>query len=327
MAKVTAIVPNYNHERYLERRIGSVLDQTYQDLELLLLDDASTDGSARILNGYRGHPRVRDVIINEANTGIPFKQWNKGVAAAQGEYIWLAESDDFADPRLVERLVEKLDAHPNVGVAYAQSLAVDENDKVLYPLTVWTDDLSTTHWRSDYVASGTEECAVYMSRKGTIPNASGVLFRRSAFQAAGGAEENYRLSGDWITWAKLLMVSDVAFVSEGLNFFRMHPNTVRKASSRGAIALTEAVRILQYIAGRVRIPADIYDDGCNRLLERWIKELELGRFGWRVNAEIYGLLRQVDSRLHRRLLQRLLGKASKRVGIRPAPTGSESGSR
>jgi len=111
MPKVSVIVPNYNHARYLRQRVDSVLGQTFQDFELILLDDCSTDESRSVLSSYAGNPRVR-IEFNEVNSGSTFKQWNKGVRLARGEYVWIAESDDYADPQLLERLVSRLDAEP-----------------------------------------------------------------------------------------------------------------------------------------------------------------------------------------------------------------------
>src|ERR1700738_1634065 len=111
MPRVSVIVPNYNHARFLRRRMESVLRQTYRDFEVILLDDCSTDESRSILSEYAGDPRVR-LEFNEKNSGSPFKQWNKGVALASGEYGWIAESDDYADERLLERLVAVLDHEP-----------------------------------------------------------------------------------------------------------------------------------------------------------------------------------------------------------------------
>jgi glycosyltransferase involved in cell wall biosynthesis len=93
--------------RFLRRRIESVLCQTYQDFELILLDDCSSDESRSLLSEYAGDPRVR-IEFNEVNSGSPFKQWNKGVRLARGQYVWIAESDDYADKRLLERLVAQL---------------------------------------------------------------------------------------------------------------------------------------------------------------------------------------------------------------------------
>src|ERR1022692_1882228 len=107
MVKVSVVIPNYNHSRFLPRRIDSVLEQTFQDFELILLDDCSTDDSRSILSQYADESRVR-IEFNEVNSGTPFRQWNKGVGLARGEYVWIAESDDYADKRLLERLVAVL---------------------------------------------------------------------------------------------------------------------------------------------------------------------------------------------------------------------------
>src|SRR5215472_4105163 len=109
MPKVSVIIPNYNHARYLQQRIDTVLGQTFQDFEVILLDDCSTDESRSIISEYAKDPRVR-TEFNEVNSGSTFKQWNKGVRLARGEYVWIAESDDYADKRFLEKLVYRLDA-------------------------------------------------------------------------------------------------------------------------------------------------------------------------------------------------------------------------
>ena len=76
---VSVVVPNYNYKRYLNLRIQSILQQTYQNIELILLDDASTDGSEEVLSDYQDHAKVSHILLNEHNTGNPFKQWFKGM--------------------------------------------------------------------------------------------------------------------------------------------------------------------------------------------------------------------------------------------------------
>lgn len=79
---VSVVVPNYNYKRYLNLRIQSILQQTYQNIELILLDDASTDGSEEVLSDYQDHAKVSHILLNEHNTGNPFKQWFKGMQLA-----------------------------------------------------------------------------------------------------------------------------------------------------------------------------------------------------------------------------------------------------
>ncbi len=105
MPKVSVIVPNYNHESFLQQRIDSILNQTYQDFELILLDDASSDASISIIENYRYEEKVSEIVLNTVNSGSPFKQWIKGIKLAKGEFIWIAESDDFAEPTFLETTV------------------------------------------------------------------------------------------------------------------------------------------------------------------------------------------------------------------------------
>src|SRR5690349_3561194 len=104
--KVSVIVPNYNHARYLKQRIDSVLNQTFTDFELILLDDHSTDESLSIIENYRNHPRVSAIILNAENSGSTFRQWRKGLEQAKGQFVWIAESDDSADANFLEKTVE-----------------------------------------------------------------------------------------------------------------------------------------------------------------------------------------------------------------------------
>ena len=204
MPKVSVVVPNYNHARFLPKRIESILRQTYQDFELILLDDCSTDDSRAILRTYAGDPRVR-LEFNEVNSGSPFKQWNKGVRLAQGKYVWIAESDDYADPRLLERLVAILEADPTVAYAYCRSWRVTEDDRKDGFGDFYLAYLDASRWTTDYCADGHDECRDYFIHQNAVPNASGVVFRREIYERVGGADESLRLCGDWKLWAAMAL--------------------------------------------------------------------------------------------------------------------------
>ena len=119
--QVSVIVPNYNHAQYLVQRIDSVLAQTCQDFELILLDDCSPDHSREVLERYREHPKVAHIVYNEANSGSTFKQWDKGIALARGEYIWIAESDDWCEPTLLETLLDGIHRDKDCVLSYCQT--------------------------------------------------------------------------------------------------------------------------------------------------------------------------------------------------------------
>jgi hypothetical protein len=250
---VSAIVPNYNHARFLRRRLESVLGQTFGDFELIVLDDASTDDSREVIAPFLRDARVR-FHPSDRNSGSPFVQWNRGVQLARGEFVWLAESDDFAAPQLLETLVGLLRANPRAAIAYCQSLRVDADDQVLGSLADYTADLDATRWQRPFVNDGRDECGRFLLWKNTIPNASAVVFRREAYLRAGGAPLDLRLSGDWLAWARLLLQGDIAFTPEPLNYFRQHPSTVRAATSLRQLQ-EESWRVQRFILRHGRAPA------------------------------------------------------------------------
>ncbi|MBM4058315.1 MAG: glycosyltransferase, partial [Planctomycetes bacterium] len=105
---VSVIVPNYEHAPHLPERLASILDQDVVDIEIILLDDRSGDGSLAILEEFaRREPRA-SVVANTVNSGSAFRQWRKGLVQARGRYVWITESDDAARPGLLRTLVAML---------------------------------------------------------------------------------------------------------------------------------------------------------------------------------------------------------------------------
>lgn len=206
----------------------SILRQTYTDFEMIVLDDASSDDSHAIIQNYLHIPNVR-FVPNARNSGTTFAQWNKGVELARGEYVWIAESDDFAEPNLLEKLVPILENNPKVGIAYGQSRTVASNgEQIMDTLARILEPLDRQRWNSSFAASGIEECRRYLLWLNTIPNASAVVFRKQTFLAAGKADFSLKLTGDWFMWVKMLLISDLGFHASIVNSFRQHGATVRE---------------------------------------------------------------------------------------------------
>jgi glycosyltransferase involved in cell wall biosynthesis len=309
--RVSVVVPNYQHARFLARRLESVLAQTFSDLELIYLDDGSTDDSAAVFARCAGDPRVR-AAPPLPRSGNPFVQWNRGVALARGEYVWIAEADDDALPALLERLVGVLDANPRVGLAYCESIAIDASGAELFPLSRRTRALDPSHtrWQSDFVASGEDECRRYLIFKNTIPNASAVVFRRSVFEAVGGADEALSLSGDWLTWVKLCLASDLAFVAEPLNRFRRHRRSVRQRSDP-ALQTLEAYAVQSHIRRHLALTETESEAAFDYLARRWMKRAlrVRRRISLRGSARIWAAARALDPRIGPRLLRAAPGVA------------------
>ncbi len=252
---VSVIIPNYNHAPFLKKRIDSVLNQTYQDFEVIILDDCSTDNSKKTIEQYRGHPKISRIVYNQQNSGSPFKQWLKGIALSKGDWIWTAESDDYCLPNLLSELVDNVQKFPGMVISYCQSFEVDGEGTVLGDISWHVADLHAQRWKSDFYADGTDEIKNYLFHRNTIPNASAVLFKKTAYEQADKGFQNMKFCGDWLLWIQMLKQGAIAFKSQPLNFFRQHAATTRVLDSyeKRKKRLEEEYEILDDIKKTIRL--------------------------------------------------------------------------
>ncbi|WP_341529399.1 glycosyltransferase family 2 protein [Nostoc sp. UHCC 0302] len=127
MNKVSIIIPVYNAEKYIAATLQSALDQTYKNLEILIIDDGSPDRSIEICQQFIDH-RIK--IIRQQNRGLPGAR-NTGIRHATGEYLTLLDADDLWLPEKLEKHVKHLDNSPHVGVSFSRSAFIDENGQPL----------------------------------------------------------------------------------------------------------------------------------------------------------------------------------------------------
>jgi glycosyltransferase involved in cell wall biosynthesis len=314
MPKVSVIIPNYNHAAYLEQRIATVLAQTFQDFELILLDDCSTDGSAELVKQYANHPKVTATVVNAKNSGSPFKQWNRGVALASGRFIWIAESDDFADERLLATLVAAIEQADGIGIAFCHSWNVDETGKVNGDLHAWYQRIDPRHWQASYVNKGTEEIGRYLIHKNALLNVSAVLFRKEVFVAAGQAPEDMYYCGDWLTWVRMLLTADVAYVAQPLNYFRNHGATTRNLSSfpKQIARMGEEYRVARFIeTHNPGYPGEV-QKRYDQLLKQWLFWGRFYRYAPRHFTAMFRIARQYDAQLAARMGRYVLGRVIRR---------------
>jgi glycosyltransferase involved in cell wall biosynthesis len=225
--------------------MDSILNQSYQDFEVIILDDCSTDDSRSVIENYRSNPKISNIVYNQENSGSPFIQWNKGVRLSKGSLIWIAESDDYCELTFLEETVAKMESNPSIGLVYAQSLERDE--------ITGEESISFAHslkfkrfFEHSYFEKGRREVSEKLAYENTIPNASSVLFRKAIFDQVGGADETMRLCGDWFLWIKILLVSDVYFIAEPLNVFRLTSISVRNRYSK-VQTFSERMKILNWM--------------------------------------------------------------------------------
>lgn len=220
---ISIIVPNYNHERFLKQRLDSVFNQTFQDFEIILLDDCSTDNSQEILLQYAQHPKVSHCVFNEVNSGSSFKQWQKGIALAKGEYIWIAESDDYCELDFLDNLIELF--IPEIVLVLCSSININDRGDIL-GINEWATSFDKMKWTNNYVNDGENEIKNYMRYRNCIPNASAVLFKKNAIDKSFFHNDFY-YCGDWFFWLQLLQRGSIAYLNNPLNFFRKHTTTTR----------------------------------------------------------------------------------------------------
>lgn len=226
---VSIIVPTYNHEKFLVQRLQSIFNQTFQDFEIILLDDCSTDESQLILKKYCLHPKVSNIVFNKINSGSPFKQWQKGINLAKGKYIWIAESDDFCENNFLHKLLEPLIVDSSLGIAYCQSDDVDVNGESLRSRVHYTEQFSPNIWKESFVIEGKKFVELYLSFFNVIPNASAVIFKKELISKPSCLNSflEMKMCGDWFFWIKMALNSKVFFLNETLNYFREHQSSSR----------------------------------------------------------------------------------------------------
>jgi len=270
---VSVIVPNYNHARYLKKRLESIFNQTFQDFEVVLLDDASTDSSVEVLNEYADHAAVR-IVRNEKNSGSPFRQWLKGIDMARADIIWIAESDDVCEPLFLETLLHAF-GNPEVKLAYANSRVMDENDRITwdYENGEYLSSLSETKWKKSYLVAAEQEINDGLGVKDTILNISAVLFRRFTFtEEFRKTLEGMRIAGDWYFIANAIKDGKIYYDAAKLNSHRRHSESViGKTVSEKKMEdfFREFCIVQQYIFGNYRLDDNFHKKWESYLRKQW----------------------------------------------------------
>ena len=267
---VSVIVPNYNYARYLRQRLKSIWSQTYPIHEVILLDDASTDGSKTLIAELVRESGDRlKVDYNKENSGSVSRQWARGFALTTGDLVWIAEADDFAEPGFLESTVKAF-ANPQTVLSYCQSRQIDEVGNVLAEDYLdYVNGVDPNLWRSNYHRSGLVEIAEALSIKNTIPNASAVLFRRDALGRIlnDHLEEMVALrnAADWLCYIRILEQGAIAFTAATLNNHRRHPHSVTLAAANQQ-HLSE-IEAMQRLAASVTPVSQKYQLAAPKYLE------------------------------------------------------------
>lgn len=231
---VSVILPNYNYAKYIRSRIREVLSQTYPVSEIIILDDASTDGSREIINNEvaiikKDNPNINVVIdFNKKNSGNVFSQWQKGIELANSDYIWICELDDGASSHFLEKVMFPF-SDDKVVLSYCNSKIVDESGKTLLKdnLRRIKDVFRRRHNLGNYTVDGITEINRNLAVYNSIPNVSAAVFKnQSQLVSYLDKSMKYQLCGDWFFYLKVATTGKIAYCNKTLNVHRVHSGSV-----------------------------------------------------------------------------------------------------
>lgn len=224
--KVSVVVPSYNHASYISEALESVVQQNFKDVEMLILDDASSDGSVDAIQQFSDrHP---DVILqfsrHESNQGGVITL-NHLISMASGEYIALINSDDVWLPGKLERQVSYLDQHTEIGAVFTQATIVDENkqaltkESFLFSNVFIQKNRPRGSWLRRFFFE--QNCLCHPS----------ILIRKSVYSQVGTYDPRFRQVPDLQMWVRLLKQVDLFLIEEPLVLLRWHASNTNQAIS------------------------------------------------------------------------------------------------
>ena len=231
---ITVIVPVYNSERWVKDCIDSVLSQTCRPLEIIVVNDGSTDGSLRILESFGD----RLVILTQPNSGAAVAR-NRAADIAKGNWLAFIDSDDVWDGDKLERQMAVLEMHPEAVGVYCNKRFIDASGKVIKE-----SDACETYW-----PSGQAFLPLLISRTVNGFSPSQAIVKRVNYLDVGGFPEVQRHAEDWSLWLKLALTDPILYMVDPLVSYRRHPNSVSRDGNGDYGRLESRYRTLLEIEG------------------------------------------------------------------------------
>ena len=222
MPKVSIVLPVYNHKKYLQLSIDSILSQTVQDFELIIVNDGSTEDLTPILNKYKNNEKVK-IITHEKNRRLP-AALNTGFANATGEYYTWTSSDNICLPNWLEVLNKYLDNNPDKGMAYSNYIAIDGNG----------NNLNNPAFRHQNKHDKNNRHIMFLPTKVTKDNlhkgdnfiGASFMYRAQVAKVVGEYEEQFFGGEDYDYWLRLHDCFDIGHVPQVLYKYRVHQDTL-----------------------------------------------------------------------------------------------------
>lgn len=219
MPTVSVIIPTYQHAQFISDAIQSVLDQTYRDFEVIIINDGSTDRTAEILDGYSD----RVTVITQPNRGLPASR-NVGINHSLGEFVAFLDADDFWLSNKLEKQVQLMNEDPDLGLIFTNATVLSG---AITKGTIF--DLVTPK-------SGWVEKELFQDNFMPMPT---ILVRRSCFKSVGLFDENLRSCEDYDLWLRISHLYPVAYIDEPLACYRIGSSQMSQDDKKMLSALIQ----------------------------------------------------------------------------------------
>jgi len=258
--KVSIILPSYNHRRYLQERLDSIFNQTFQNFEVIILDDASTDGSQSIFQENQSHPKISHYFINQVNTGSPFKQWQRGLKLAKGEFVWIAESDDSCELNFLETNLKVLDENPDVTIVVAKTQKYNQGKaqgEVQHHIFKDNDQEEINQNNINFCP---------------ILNVSSCVFKNPKLVSFKTEFPSYKLIGDRVFYHEFFYNKMVIKNNQTSSYFRKEEESVSTLNLKGIEYLqnyfNEHHRFITYVNLEQKLPKKVYNGYISKFFKR-----------------------------------------------------------
>ena len=274
---VTAIVPNYNHARYLPQRIESILNQTYPLIDIVILDDCSTDNSREVIDAYvQKYPGRVKSIFATTNSGNVFRQWQNGHSQASGDIVWICESDDFCEPTFVERAIRAF-RDPSVMLSFGSVQYANTAGAFVEGLDDYREECEPGIWDRAIVRPASEWFCNGFGVKNAIPNVGGSLWRRFPISETVWVEASkFKIMGDWFLYSEIAGGGQIAYEPTAVSYFRIHSNNTSGKKAQGnSYYYDEYFRIMRHLKSKWPIP----EETLNRFLSEAHKNFRRSGIG------------------------------------------------
>ncbi|WP_022760426.1 glycosyltransferase [Butyrivibrio sp. AD3002] len=214
MSKVSICIPVFNGEDTIRDTIQSALNQTYQDIEIVVIDNHSTDKTVDIVKGINDDRIV--LYENETNLGMA-GNWNECLKKAKGEYIHFLCADDKLRRSCVEKKMKAVESKKDIVLVTSSTDIINENDELVMR--------RNRFWRN-VVLDGRRYAKKSLHRGNIFGEPSNIMFKRSLLEKAGEFSTNLYYVTDWEFWVRLAVFGKVAYIYEPLTKYRISMNNV-----------------------------------------------------------------------------------------------------